>query len=217
MTLQKRKTAEWFLKIFSVLVLAVSLFYMVGAIDDGSVYHDVLRLHVIANSDDREDQELKLEVRDRILETYGEKLSGFSCKEAAETAARELLPDIAATVTDFLRGRAPYTATVTVAEEYFPTKTYGAYSLPRGVYTALCIRLGKAAGENFFCVLYPPLCLGAATADADADGDFSDIFLSSGLTAAEYELMRGEKPVYRVRFKLLEWLHGADKPEPEEE
>ena len=82
--MQKNAFALRFLKIFSVLVLAVSLFYMVGAIDDGSVYHDVLRLHVIANSDDKADQELKLEVRDRILEAYGTKLSGFACKEDAD-------------------------------------------------------------------------------------------------------------------------------------
>ena len=203
--MKNKKIAPLFLKIFSVLVLAVSLFYMVGAIDDGSVYHDVLRLHVIANSDDREDQELKLEVRDRILEAYGARLSGFSCKADAEAAAVSLLPEIEATVNDFLGGRAPYTCAVTVAEEYFPTKSYGEYRLPRGVYTALCVRLGKAAGENFWCVLYPPLCLGAASADGE---DMEDLFLSSGLTADEYELMRGEKPVFRVRFRLLEWLHG---------
>ena len=85
--MKNKKIAPLFLKIFSVLVLAVSLFYMVGAIDDGSVYHDVLRLHVIANSDDKADQELKLEVRDRILEAYGTRLSGFSCKADAEAAA----------------------------------------------------------------------------------------------------------------------------------
>ena len=202
--MKNKKIAPLFLKIFSVLVLAVSLFYMVGAIDDGSVYHDVLRLHVIANSDDKADQELKLEVRDRILEAYGTRLSGFSCKADAE-AAVSLLPEIEATVNGFLGGRAPYTCAVTVAEEYFPTKSYGEYRLPRGVYTALCVRLGKAAGENFWCVLYPPLCLGAASAD---EKDMEDLFLSSGLTEAEYELMRGEKPVFRVRFRLLEWLHG---------
>ena len=205
--MKDKRPASLFLKIFSALVIAVSLFYMVGAIDDGSVYHDVLRLHVIANSDDGADQMLKLEVRDRILETYGTQLSGFSCKEEAEAAAAALLPDIEKTVNSFLDGRAPYTCAVSLAEEYFPTKSYGAYSLPRGVYTALCIRLGKAMGENFFCVLYPPLCLGAATADDDGE----DLFLSSGLTHAEYELLRGEKPVFRVRFKLLEWLHGEKK------
>ena len=204
--MRKNAFALRFLKIFSVLVLAVSLFYMVGAIDDGSVYHDVLRLHVIANSDDKADQELKLEVRDRVLEAYGTKLSGFACKEDAEAAAEALLPEIEATVNAFLAGRTPYTAAVTIAEAYFPTKSYGEYRLPRGVYTALCIRLGKAAGENFWCVLYPPLCLGAATADDAESGE--DLFLSSGLTHEEYELMRGEKPVFRVRFKLLEWLHS---------
>ena len=203
--MKNKKIAPLFLKIFSVLVLAVSLYYMVGAFDGGSVYHDVLRLHVIANSDDKADQELKLEVRDRILEAYGTRLSGFSCKADAEAAAVSLLPEIEATVNGFLGGRAPYTCAVTVAEEYFPTKSYGEYRLPRGVYTALGVRLGKAAGENFWCVLYPPLCLGAASAD---EKDMEDLFLSSGLTEAEYELMRGEKPVFRVRFRLLEWLHG---------
>lgn len=206
MTLQRKSFVRTFLIIFSVSVLSASLFYMVGAMDDGSVYHDVLRLHVIAHSDDREDQELKLAVRDCILESYGARLSGFADKAAAEAAARTLLPEIEAEVNTYLAGRAPYTCTVTVAEEYFPTKSYGEYRLPRGVYTALCVRLGRAAGENFWCVLYPPLCLGAATADDAAGGE--ELFLSAGLTHAEYELLRGEKPIYRLRFKLLEWLHG---------
>lgn len=207
--MQRKAFVRTFLIIFSVLALAASLFYMVGAMDDGSVYHDVLRLHVIANSDDKEDQALKLAVRDYILESYGARLSGFSDKNAAEAAARSLLPEIEADVNGYLSERAPYDCVVTVAEEYFPTKSYGEYRLPRGVYTALCVRLGRAAGENFWCVLYPPLCLGAATADGTATYG-EDIFLSAGMTHAEYELLRGEKPVYRLRFKLLEWLHGDE-------
>lgn len=193
-----------FLKIFSALTVIAVLLYLASAADDGSVYHDVLRLHIIADSDDAAAQEVKLEVRDLLLDKYGARLSGYENKARAEEAARSLLPEIEAAVDSYLRGRADYGATVTLGEEYFPTKQYGEYSLPRGVYTALCVRLGRAEGRNFWCVLYPPLCLGAATVDDCCES----LFLSSGLTEEEYELMRGEKKIYKVRFKLLEWLNG---------
>lgn len=198
-----------FLKIFSALTVVTVLLYLVSAADDGSVYHDVLRLHVIADSDDAAAQEIKLEVRDLILGKYGERLSGYENKEQAEEVAKSMLGEMEEAVNAYLCGRVDYGASVTLAEEYFPTKQYGEYSLPRGVYTALCVRLGRAEGKNFWCVLYPPLCLGAATAE---DGGES-LFLSSGLSEEEYELMRGEKPVYKVRFKLLEWLNGEEKKE----
>lgn len=192
-----------FLKIFSLLTVISVILYLACFAADDSVYNDVVRMHVIANSDSEADQSLKLEVRDLVLEKYSTVLSGYESKDAALDAAQLMLPEIEKDVNAYLVGRAAYTCTVSIEESYFPTKTYGDYSLPRGNYTALCIRLGKAEGQNFWCVLYPPLCLGASSAE---DGE--ELFLSCGLTEEEYELMRGEKPVYKVKFRILELLRG---------
>ena len=192
-----------FLKIFSLLTVATVLLYLVCFAADGSVYNDVVRMHVIANSDSEADQSLKMEVRDLVLEKYSTVLSGYESKDAALTAAKQMLPEIETDVNAYLACRTDYTCTVNIEESYFPTKSYGDYSLPRGKYTALCIRLGKAEGQNFWCVLYPPLCLGASSAE-----DSEELCLNCGLTEDEYELMRTEKPVYKVKFRILELLRG---------
>ncbi len=191
-----------FLKIFSILTVLAVLLYLISFAADGSVYDEVVRLHILANSDSEADQTLKMEVRDMVLATHGEALSAYTTREDALNAARGMLSSIQAEVNAYLAAHAEYTATVTIEEKYFPTKSYGDYTLPRGNYTALCIRLGKAEGQNFFCVLYPPLCLGAAS-----DGG-EELFVSHGLTTDEYELLRGEKPVYKLKFRLLELFRG---------
>lgn len=174
------------------------LLYIVSFATDGSVYGDVLRLHIIADSDSTPDQNIKLSVRDLVLEKYSASLAKYTNKAEALSAAKALIPDIEKDVNKYLKTCSDYTAKVTVEDSYFPTKTYGEYSLPRGNYTALCIRLGKAEGENYWCVLFPPLCLGASSANGE------DLFKSCGLSEDEYNLMRGEKPVYKLKFRLLE-------------
>ena len=199
----RRSYSLRFLKIFSFLAVLAVLLYLVCFASDGSVYHEVVRMHVIANSDSETDQMIKMDVRDFVLEKYSSALSAYDSKEQALAAAEEMLPEITADVNAYLADRAAYTCTVSIEGNYFPTKSYGAYSLPRGNYTALCIRLGKADGQNFWCVLYPPLCLGASTA-----GEGEELFASYGVSADAYALMRGEKPVYKIKFRLLELLRG---------
>ena len=191
-----------FFRIFSVLVVLSVVLYLVCFAQDGSVYNDVVRLHIIADSDSETDQEIKLSVRDMVLEKYSAELSKYTNKEEALSAAQELLPKIELDVNEHLKAYTDYTCTVSIEESYFPTKNYGEYSLPRGNYTALCIRLGKAEGQNFWCVLFPPLCLGASSADDKA------LFESCGLSEDEYNLMKGEKPQYKLKFKILEILSG---------
>lgn len=193
-----------FLKIFSVLTVLTVFLYLVCFAADASVYNDVVRMHVIANSDSEADQAIKMQVRDLVIEKYSAVLSAYDSKERALAAAEGMLAEIENDVHAYLADRTDYTCTVSVEESYFPTKSYGEYSLPRGYYTALCIRLGKAEGQNFWCVLYPPLCLGASAENGE------ELFASHGLSADEYALMRGEKPVYKVKFRILELLRGRE-------
>lgn len=186
-----------FLKIFSILVVLAVALYLIAFAAEGSVYSDVIRMHVIANSDSEFDQSVKMEVRDLVLEKYGNELSVYTNRSDALRAAQAMLSEIENEVNEYLSTRALYNCTVTIEEEYFPTKAYGEYRLPCGNYTALCIRLGKAEGENFWCVMFPPLCLGASS-----DGE--ELFVNCGMSRYEYELMKGEKPVYKLKFRLLE-------------
>ncbi len=190
-----------FLKIFSFLCVACVFLYLICFASEGSVYNDVVRFHVIANSDSEIDQKIKLGVRDAVLEKYSAELSKYNDKEAALVAANEMLDDIQKDVNGYLKECCDYFATVSIEESYFPTKTYGEYSLPRGKYTALCIRLGKSEGQNYWCVLFPPLCLGASSKDD------LEMFEECGLSKKEYDLMRTSKPQYKLKFKLLEILN----------
>ncbi len=187
-----------FFKIFSVLTVLSVVLYLFCFATEGSVYNDVVRFHVIANSDSEADQNIKLGVRDMVLEKYSAELSKYKDKDEALAAAEKMIPDIERDVEEYLKGYSDYTATVSIEENYFPTKTYGEYSLPRGNYTALCIRLGKAEGQNYWCVLFPPLCLGTASEDG------AKVFEECGLSKSEYNLMRGEKARYKLKFKILE-------------
>ena len=187
-----------FFKIFCGSVLICTVLYLICFSADGSIYNDVLRMHVIANSDSETDQKIKMEVRDMVIEKYGSELSVFSDKDGALRAAQSMLSEIENEVNSYLSTRTTYSCSAVIEDSYFPTKSYGDYSLPQGNYTALCIKLGKAEGQNFWCVLFPPLCLGASTKDPE------ELFVDCGLDKDGYELMKGEKPVYKLKFRLLE-------------
>lgn len=160
----------------------------------------VIRLHVIANSDSAADQALKLQVRDRILqEAEGLVPAGATVEEAAQAIARQL-PELAAAgqaVVD-ASGKG-YTVTASLEPDvWFPTKQYDGFALPGGSYTALRVVIGQGAGKNWWCVVFPPLCLGSVT-ETVADA------ASTGLLDGEdIALMTGESEGYVIKFKAIE-------------
>ena len=162
---------------------------------DAEIYDDTLRLHILAASDSDEDQALKLAVRDGILAEYSRELSGLADLEEARATLEARLPDIIATAERIVAEAGyDYRVTASLGEEWYDTRDYGELSLPRGVYTSLIIRIGEGQGRNWWCVMYPPMCLDLAT-DAPSDD------WTSGYTGEELSLISGK---YRVKFKLLE-------------
>ena len=192
-----------YLYAFAATVLAATLiFAFFPSSEDAAVYDDVLRLHVIAASDNEVDQATKLAVRDALLEKTAPILAGCTSRdEAAERLgeASALLERTAAEVVASCGG--DYGATVLLGEERYPTRTYAAAALPAGEYLSLRVVLGDGAGQNWWCVLFPPLCLSAATAD-----EAEAICIEAGLTPEQYRLITGNegKVKYRIKFKLLE-------------
>ena len=196
------------------LLIGVALAALLGARLDGAqaaLADQVIRLHVLANSDSAEDQALKLQVRDRILaeaETY---LTPGITRDETEELLRAHLYDLAAAGAEVV-GEAGYSYPVTaslVHDYWFPTKTYTDFALPAGAYTALRIEIGAGGGQNWWCVVFPPLCLGSVSETTQ------ETALEAGLTENQVSLMTGEDEGYVVKFKAVElleqfkgWLEG---------
>ncbi len=144
------------------------------ASDCSSVRGEVLRLHILANSDSDEDQALKLKVRDRVLEETGDIFSGAKNLETAQSLAKENLVKICAAATDELRKNgSDATVTAGLCRTYFETRQYDGYTLPAGMYDAVRIEIGKAEGKNWWCVMFPPLCVGSAMDEKELEAMLS--------------------------------------------
>ena len=167
------------------------------------IYDKVVRLHVLANSNTAEDQAVKLAVRDAVLEVTVPLLQNCQTKEEAVLLLEEnraLLTETAQTVLE----REGFDDTVSIAmglEEY-PTRTYDSLCFPAGEYISMRVSLGEGEGQNWWCCLFPPLCLGAATVN---EKEAEDACISVGFTPTQYKIItESDKPVYRARFKILE-------------
>ena len=185
-----------------VLLLALAVTILWGAASLGQqeeLGRKVIRLHVIANSDSPEDQALKLRVRDRVLARAQEILEQSADLEQAEQARTAALPELTREARETLAAEGcaqPVQARLEPAE--FPTKDYDGFSLPAGKYLALRVIIGQGAGQNWWCVVFPPLCTTAA-ADVPASA------LAAGFDEEEVALVTEENEGYVLKFKAMEW------------
>ena len=180
------------------MLISAMLIATVPTEAEAAIYEDTVRLHILAPSDSAEDQALKLFIRDKLLEKYSSELSAVSC---AEDAAKELLQRKCEIEEDCDRWIAEsgyeYTAECRVEREWYNTREYGDITMPAGEYSSLVITIGEGEGQNWWCVMYPPLCLDAATAT------------DTSYTQAENALIT--RSGYRVKFKLLEVTAAISK------
>ena len=187
------------------VLLAIALTLGVAVLPtekDAAIYEDTLRLHILANSDSEDDQQLKYEIRDKLLARYGEALRSAKSFDDAEAEVSGILSDIERDVDGWIREAGyGYKSHVTLGTEWYDTREYEDFTLPRGYYTSLRVMLGEAEGQNWWCVMYPPLCLDVATEDAPKD----DALM--GYSKEEYMLVNGEG--YSIKFKLLEVFSDA--------
>ena len=195
-----------FFAFFSIMLITVMVIGLLPVNGEEMIYDEVIRLHVLANSDTEEDQTLKLKVRDGILAEAGEMLSGCEDRETAlkiisDESGINKLEAAAAEV--IAREGYSYPVKVTVSEEKYPRKNYESLCFPAGTYTSLRVQIGDAVGQNWWCVLFPQLCLGAATRDN------RDAFIEVGFTPEQYKIVTDtDEPEYEVRFKILEIIEG---------
>ncbi|MBQ8207801.1 MAG: stage II sporulation protein R [Clostridia bacterium] len=197
-------------KAFTVLLIAVSLTLIIGLLPihgEKEIYDSVVRLHVLANSNSEEDQALKLKVRDDILVLTEALLSECTSRsEAIEVIESNLELYRETAMQTLAENGSEYEAKVTLGEEYYPTRQYESAAFPSGDYVSLQIKIGKAEGKNWWCVLFPPICLSAASGKEDT---LEDAFIAAGLTPEQYRIITETKEnenggKYEIRFKILE-------------
>ncbi len=164
--------------------------------DCNAIRENVLRLHVIANSDSTSDQNLKLTVRDELLKSGSFAVSNSKNKTQAKKAVTDNLEFLRLTAqkTVYDEGYG-YDVKVEVTKSYFPTRQYDDITLPAGYYDAVKVVIGEGEGENWWCVMFPCLCLPAATKDSVKLGDV--------LNSEQMEIIESEEK-YEIRFWLLE-------------
>ena len=194
------KKSKWNeLEIALLVLLAVCL--LTGAMslrNQDVLQQKMIRLHVVANSDSDRDQTLKLQVRDKVLAFTEQTMRASASREEANNALREALPQIKSMAEDILRENdCSDSVEARLEPAEFPLKAYDGFRLPAGEYMALRVLIGEAAGQNWWCVVYPPLCMAAAS-------DVRETGIACGMEQEELSLMQEENETYQVKFRFME-------------
>ena len=189
----KRLEAAAFLAFALVVILSVANFENKCQ----GIRDNCFRLHIIANSDREEDQSLKLKVRDELLKSTAHIFENAKNKDEALSLALTNADKIKETAESVIKKQGYcYTVQIDTAKAYFPTRTYEKYTLPAGKYDALRVIIGEGKGKNWWCVMFPSLCLPASMKKDK---------LSDVLTEKEIELIE-KNPRYEIRFWIVEQI-----------
>jgi len=165
-----------------------------------------IRLHIIANSDSEEDQTLKLRLRDEILAEYSQRLALCESRREAQELIITLEEDIERFAGDVISENGySYDVDIIFENEVYPTREYENLTLPAGSYLSLRVVIGDGAGKNWWCVLFPPLCVSSALGRSNSSEE--EAFISAGFTPEQYKIITGSKDKkYVLKFKLIEIL-----------
>lgn len=194
-----RRAAELSVVLGLLCAVFASMAHFEAVCDD--LRQNVLRLHIIANSDSEADQAVKLLVRDKILEESSDIFAGETDLKGAEEKAAERIDEFCGTAERVLSENGfSYGASAEIGDSYFETREYEDFTLPAGNYRSLIIRLGKAQGKNWWCVIFPAVCIPAAS-----DASLSDSASDTSAQIAEHPQK------YVMRFKTVEIYEDLKK------
>lgn len=183
------------LSIAAAIIISLNLLSFAASCDN--IRSEVLRLHIIANSDSPEDQSVKIAVRDALLQEGIKLFSGTIDAEQAEVLLVQNKAEIQDCINKVLRRHSmSYSANLALVYEYFDEREYEGFVMPAGKYKAVKITLGEGKGKNWWCVMFPPLCLPAATKSDSLEAVFN---------SEEIKIIT-KAPRYRIKFKLIEWI-----------
>ena len=200
-------------KVKMVIILSFLLFLYttISAISYGQkvstdIANSVFRLHVLANSDSKEDQALKLKVRDSLLNYMNQICENCNSKEDAIVLVEKNKDSFKQIALDTInREGYSYDVNINIGNFEFPTKNYGDISLPAGFYDALRVEIGEAKGQNWWCVMFPPLCF--VDISSGIVPDESKELIEDNLSEEEFALVsKDSSKDIKFKFKLLEFL-----------
>ena len=187
----------------AALLLAFGLTLTAGvwaSASESALAGQVLRLHVVANSDSDRDQAMKLLVRDAVLAKAGQFLDGVSQRQSAEQALASHLDELVRSAEEALAAEGCGDAVkVVLTDQWFPTKEYDGFALPAGQYRALRVIIGEGNGHNWWCVVFPPLCLGSVTEES------VEAVAGEVLSDGQVALITGQDGGYVLKFRFIEW------------
>lgn len=195
-----RRLKRWELALMVGVLVCLTAGSWLGQ-EQAELADSVIRLHIIANSDSQEDQALKLAVRDRVLAQAEELYPQGATLEEARAALEGHLNQLAAAGRAVVEEQGyDYPVTAQLTDCWFPTKEYENFALPAGNYTALRVTIGEGEGQNWWCVAFPPLCLGAASETVEEAAQ------AGYFTPGQKGLITEENEGYVLKFKGLELL-----------
>ena len=182
------------------ILIAAAVLSVLPVYGETEIYDDVLRLHVIAESDSDADQAMKLKVRDAVLDCLAAEMDDCVTVEDALAAAQDMLDAVETAAERCLdENGSDCTVSVSLGREQYPRRDYGASVMPAGTYHSLRVTIGEGEGKNWWCVLFPTVCVRFAEADEDT-------YIAAGFTPEEYRIITGSAGKLRVRFRVLEIL-----------
>ena len=206
-----------FISIITILFLIY--FYLLATNYTYAVSKDlsnsVLRLHILANSDSKEDQELKYKVRDNIINYMNSITKNIDSKEEALRIAKENESEFISIAKQTIKDNGfDYDVNINFGNFYFPTKTYGDISLPAGEYDAIRIEIGESQGQNWWCVMFPPLCF--VDVSSGIVPDDSKKQLKDTVSDEDFYLIsngnsnNSTDSFIKIKFKLIEFFNNAN-------
>ena len=198
-------------KMISILTILLFIYTTLCAISyaenvSQGLSDSVFRLHVLANSDSSEDQNLKYKVRDKLIEYMNSLIPNCEDKYAVIATAKEHVEDFRQIALDTIAAEGyNYNVQIEIGNFKFPTKQYGDISFPAGFYDALRVKIGKAEGQNWWCVMFPPLCFVDVTTGVVPDESKKE--MQDNMTEEEFALISDKKSSdIQFKFKLLEFF-----------
>lgn len=202
-----------------IIILFLIYFYLLATNYTYAVSKDlsnsVLRLHILANSNSNEDQELKYKVRDNIINYMNSITKNIDSKEEALRIAKENESEFISIAKQTIRDNGfDYDVNINFGNFYFPTKTYGDISLPAGEYDAIRIEIGESQGQNWWCVMFPPLCF--VDVSSGIVPDDSKKQLKDTVSDEDFYLISNGNSnnstdgFIKIKFKLIEFFNNAN-------
>lgn len=197
-----------FLLIVLISFIILSAYSYASAINE-DLSNNVFRLHVIANSDSKEDQDLKYKVRDKLIEYMKSLTTNISSKEEVIKIANNHISDFESIAKEVITENGfDYDVKVEIGNFSFPTKQYGDISFPAGFYDALKVEIGNAKGQNWWCVMFPPLCFVDVTSGIVPEESKEN--LQDNLGEEEYDIISNteDSEIVNFKFKIVEFFEN---------